>query len=333
MKTKTRLIGLLLALITVCTALAGCSGRGDGDPPVWTDDDEVVLTLGGSNVTRDFYRYLFLNTKKFYDNGDESYWLEEGNDVEKIKNDVLDSLYETYGMFVLADRYNITLTEDDKEYIDNYIKESKAGMSNSEYKESLKASYMTEDLYRFLLEIQLLENNVYYYITTEENGVLEVSDDMVLEAINSDFVRATHILFTYKDEADKQVQYEKAEQVLAQLKAGEDFETLKEKHSADTALTNNKDGYYFTHGEFANAFEDTSFALEVGEISEIVQSNVGYHIVKRLPIEKEYVDEHFSELRTQYYTALYYKMVEEEYKQFTPKYKSDYKNIKLDTFN
>ena len=333
MKTKTRLIGLLLALITVCTALAGCSGRGDGDPPVWTDDDEVVLTLGGYNVTRDFYKYLFLNTKQFYDNGDESYWQTPGNDVETVKKDVLDSLYETYGMFVLADRYKITLTEDDNEYIDNYINESKAGMTNAEYKESLKASFMTEDLYRFLLEVKLLENNVYAYITTEENGILKVSDDMVLKAIDTDFVRATHILFAYKNTDEIPAKYEEAKQVLEQLKAGEDFEALKEKYSDDTALINNKDGYYFTHGEFANAFEDTAFELEVGEMSEIVQSSIGYHIVKRLPIEKEYVDEHFNELRTQYYTALYYKMVEEEYKQFTPKYKSDYKNIKLDTFN
>ena len=125
----------------------------------------------------------------------------------------------------------------------------------------------------------------------------------------------------------------KAEEVLDRLKKGEDFETLKEEFSDDTALKNNKDGYYFTHGEFQNEFEYTAFVLEVGEISDIVISDVGIHIVKRLPIEETYVNEHLEELRSSFKTALYYKLVDSEAEGFEYKYRDKYKDITLDFFD
>ena len=201
------------------------------------------------------------------------------------------------------------------------------------YKASLEKSYMTEEVYRFILEVQQLEYLVYEHLMSESSGVINVDDETLEKAVDEEFVRATHILFTFKNEEERKAQLEKANQILEKLKNGEDFETLKEEHSDDTDLKGNKDGYYFTHGEFKNEFEYTAFKLKVGEISEIITTDIGYHIVKRLPIEDEYVNKNFEELRTQYKTALYYKTVEEKYKQFTYEYEEGYKSIQLDTFN
>lgn len=333
MKKTLRLVSLILVGIIIFASLTGCSGRKKGDPPVWTDDKTNVMTLGGYNVKSDFYKYLFLNTKSYFDKGDESYWESEENDVSKITDYVLASLKETYGMFALADEYKITLSKEDKANIDAFIEDSKQGMTDEEYKASLEKSYLTEEVYRFILEVQQLEYLVYEHLISESSGIIKVDDETLEKAIDEEFVRATHILFTFKNEEERKSQLKKANQILEKLKNGEDFETLKEEHSDDTDLKGNKDGYYFTHGEFKNEFEYTAFKLNEGETSEIIMTDVGYHIVKRLPIEDKYVNKNFEELRTQYKTALYYKTVEEKYKQFTCEYEEGYKSIQLDTFN
>lgn len=330
MKKIKKILSLVLAALALLTTLSACSGRKKGDPPVYTSDKTVVLTLGGYNVTKDFYRYLFLNTKQFYDGGDETYW--EGKDVSIITDDVLKSLKKTYAMFKLADEYKIELTDEDDAYIDEYIAQSKEGMTDDEYLSSLDEAYMTEELYRFVMEVQQLEYLVYSHIINDENGILRFTDDDLTKAVKSDFVRASHILFTYKNDEEKTEAQKDAEAVLEKLKNGEDFEKLKEEYSDDPALKGNSDGYYFTHGEFETDFEYTAFALKEGEISEVISTPVGYHIVKRLPLEDKYINDNFETIRGQYKTSLYYKMVEEETEKLTAEYKKDFADIKLDSF-
>ena len=88
-------------------------------------------------------------------------------DINEVKDYVLNSLETTYGMFVLADRYEITLSDEDKDNIESYIKSSKEGYTDSEFEASLAESYMDKELYRFLLEIQQLEYLVFQHIVNE----------------------------------------------------------------------------------------------------------------------------------------------------------------------
>ncbi len=335
MKKTIRLVTLLLALILIFSTLTGCNRRKEGAPPIWTSEDKVVLTLGEYNVYYDFYRYLFKNTVRYFDQGDQSYWQKDGNNVEKVKDYVLDSLKQTYAMFALADKYEVSLSEADILEIETTIKQEKtnAGFSDEEFENALKEEYLTKELYEYLLKVQFLEYRVYSYITTDSSGILKIDDKTLEKEIETNFARASHILFTYANEEQKQKQKELAEQVLEKLKNGEDFETLKEKYSDDNKLKGNTDGYYFTHGEFDNMFEYTAFELKEGEISEVVTSNLGFHIVKRLPIEKKYVDKNFEQLRKQCMTAKYYEMIKETNSNFTCEYTKEFKDIKLDTFN
>ena len=329
MKKTLKALSIGLALAMILAALTGCMGRKKGDGPVWTSERDVVLTLGDYNVYRDFYRYLFLNSIDYFAEKNEG----KPVDVNEVKDYVLNSLETTYGMFVLADRYEITLSDEDKDNIESYIKSSKEGYTDSEFEASLAESYMDKELYKFLLEIQQLEYLVFQHIVNEYTGILKVDDAALSEAVDKEFVRASHILFTFDNAEEEKSKLDTAKTVLEKLKNGEDFETLKEEYSDDTDLKGNKDGYYFTKGEFKNEFEYTAFELEVGGLSEIVKTDVGYHIIKRLPIEEKYVNDHFEELRTQYKTALYYKMVFDEYSKFTPEYKEEYMNIQLDSFD
>ena len=93
-------------------------------------------------------------------------------------------------------------------------------------------------------------------------------------------IRASHILLNTagKDAAAVRTQ---AEGVLAQVKGGADFAALARKVSEDEgSKVNGGDLDYFARGRMVPEFEQAAFALEIGQVSEIVQSQFGFHIIK-----------------------------------------------------
>ena len=93
-------------------------------------------------------------------------------------------------------------------------------------------------------------------------------------------VRASHILLNTagKDEAAVRTQ---AEGLLQQIRAGADFAELARKFSEDEgSKVNGGDLDYFTRGRMVPEFETAAFALETGQVSEIVRSQFGFHIIK-----------------------------------------------------
>jgi peptidyl-prolyl cis-trans isomerase D len=93
-------------------------------------------------------------------------------------------------------------------------------------------------------------------------------------------VRASHILFKTegKDAADVRKQ---AEAVLKRAKSGEDFATLANEFTEEEiGKTRGGDLDFFGRGAMAKEFEDAAFALKPGDISDIVQTQFGLHIIK-----------------------------------------------------
>ena len=95
------------------------------------------------------------------------------------------------------------------------------------------------------------------------------------------------------DEATIAEKKAQAETLLAQLQASDDlaadFDALMHEHSEDTGLQGNPDGYVFTAGQMVTEFEDTTRSLEFGQMSGIVESPYGYHIILRLDPNNEMV--------------------------------------------
>ena len=96
-------------------------------------------------------------------------------------------------------------------------------------------------------------------------------------------VRASHILIRVApdaDEAAKKKARAEAEDVLKQIKAGGDFAALAQEHSQDGSAAQGGDLNFFTRGQMVPAFETAAFALKPGEVSGIVETQFGLHIIK-----------------------------------------------------
>jgi peptidyl-prolyl cis-trans isomerase D len=97
-------------------------------------------------------------------------------------------------------------------------------------------------------------------------------------------VRVRHILFKVPENASAEQEAQvraRAEQVVAELRGGADFATLAQQHSEDEA-TAEKGGDLglFPQGQMVPAFDEVAFSLPVGQISELVRTPFGFHILR-----------------------------------------------------
>lgn len=111
---------------------------------------------------------------------------------------------------------------------------------------------------------------------------------------NPEMVRARHILVAVKPDAtpeQKEAAKKKAEEIQAKAKAGEDFAKLASEYSDDPgSKAKGGDLGFFTTGSMVGKFEQAAFALKPGEVSGVVETEFGYHIIKqeeRKPAEQQ----------------------------------------------
>ena len=97
-------------------------------------------------------------------------------------------------------------------------------------------------------------------------------------------VRASHILISVPEKADAAAKTQarnKAEQVLKDVKAGKDFAALAKEHSQDPgSAVNGGDLGFFQQGQMVGPFNDAAFTLKPGDISDLVETQFGFHIIK-----------------------------------------------------
>jgi peptidyl-prolyl cis-trans isomerase C len=96
-------------------------------------------------------------------------------------------------------------------------------------------------------------------------------------------VRASHILIRVDEKADpaaKKKARAEIDSVLKQIKAGGDFAKLAQQHSQDGSAAQGGDLNYFGKGTMVPAFDKVAFELKPGQVSDVVTTQFGYHIIK-----------------------------------------------------
>lgn len=103
-------------------------------------------------------------------------------------------------------------------------------------------------------------------------------------------IHAAHILIKTGTERSKEEARKLAEEVLVKAKAGEPFEELARQYSEDTSAKKGGDLGFFAKGRMVKPFEEAAFALaEPGQLSDPVETQFGFHIIKLLERKPEHM--------------------------------------------
>jgi peptidyl-prolyl cis-trans isomerase D len=103
-------------------------------------------------------------------------------------------------------------------------------------------------------------------------------------------VKARHIIIQVPSDATPEKTEEarkRAEEILAKAKKGEDFALLAEKNSDGPTAKKGGDLGYFPRGRMVKEFEDAAFSLKSGEISPVVRTQFGFHVIKVEDVKEE----------------------------------------------
>lgn len=145
----------------------------------------------------------------------------------------------------------------------------------------------------------LLYSKIFDIYSADEEFTSKVRSATLDDMLSSEtpYVRAKHILISFPEEgegedgavtdAQKKATLDKANEVLALVESGEDFDALIKEYGEDPGMNTYTGGYYFTTGMMVPEFEETSFALEEGAVSGLVETTYGYHIIQRLPLDDD----------------------------------------------
>lgn len=153
--------------------------------------------------------------------------------------------------------------------LESYFEENKEQYRSPE---KIRVAYVTFDPEAFKSDLNVAEEQVQYYYEDHINTFKEAKQ-----------VKARHILFTVAEDAgDEEAEKARAEalEVLKEARAGEDFAELAGKHSKCPSAENGGDLGYFSENQMVKPFEEAAFRLNKGEISDLVRTSFGYHIIK-----------------------------------------------------
>jgi parvulin-like peptidyl-prolyl isomerase len=187
-----------------------------------------------------------------------------------------------------------------EEALDTQLKA--AGMTRSEL-----ISKMTEEL----TAQTVLKRELKVSISDED--VKKFYDDNPAKFEKPEMVRAAHVLIstkdmtTGKDLSDEQKAAKKkvAEEVLKKARAGEDFAKLAKEYSDDPGSKDKGGEYTFPRGQMVPEFEAAAFTLKTNQVSDIVTTQFGYHIIKlyeKIPAKKTELDDKTKEDIKEYLT-------------------------------
>ena len=280
---------VIISFLILSITLAFAAGCGTGN-----SNQDVVASVNGEDITKNELYELM---------------------VKQNGKQALDSLISQKVIELEAKKQKITVSDKDiQKEMETYY-ETYGG--EEAFVQTLQMSgYSLEDVKKELaLNIKinkLLEPRI--KITEEElKTYFEENKEQFAQQKQ---VKASHILVETE---------EKANEIKKKLAEGQDFAQLAKENSTDTQ---NKDKGgdlgFFGSGDMVKEFEDTAFALKVGEISAPVKTEFGYHIIKVTEI-KEAQEANYEQNKSKIKETLFAEKAQAEYGVLMQELQKDYK--------
>ena len=241
---------------------------------------QFIATINDQGITYQQWHNTFINFISRYDNETLSNMSDET--LAAVKNSVVQQLVNSTLLYQHAHdkEINIEKAELDKEI--NQIKDNFD--SDEQFNEVLKNNNLTLSQLKDNLTKQLMIDKV----IEQENNKINITEQEIKEYYdnNKDLFfepesrKIKHILVETKEEAKK---------ILDQLKDGlSSFEEVAKNKSIGPSSEKGGDLGYITKGQMVKPFEEAAFALQPGDMSEIIKTEFGYHIILCEDIKKEH---------------------------------------------
>ena len=294
-----------ILIFTLCLAIAvmfgGCNNGG-------TSASEVVATVNGEDVTMDEFKYFLIQeaSQLMAEHQDsetgevaDDFWssdIDGKTASQTVLDKALDDVVEFHIYKIEAEKQGLELSEEDQANIDSQKQSMIDSYGEKMYEAQLKAAGFSDETFQKLMTLSSYSQKLYEAFTETLN-----EDEINTEAkdyFNENYLKAKHILIsTQNSETGEPLTGEELEaktatlqEVQNQLASGADFDTLVQEYGEDPGMESSPEGYVFTEGEMVQEFYDGAKALEVGAVSEPIETSYGYHIIKREALTDEDYD-------------------------------------------
>lgn len=285
-----RITALFMTLLLFGSLMTGCGYRSIA---VNDEDLRAVGTIGNYTVHYEELYYYTMACKEVLKNryGADIFDTAESSALyaDELRELVYSNITANYAILTMASGIQYGLSDIEHE-IDPYLEdlvEEIGGMHA--YRKMLHENRMTDHLLRFQYGVNVLQSNVFYSYVNYL-GLIEADAKEICSIIlDTDTYIATLHIAVFKDNGktdEENLAY--LRNIQAMLDGGEAFETLAETYGEDTELDLHY-GYYFMKGEMQEAYETAAFSLSVGETSDIVETEGGFFLIKRIEKQEEYV--------------------------------------------
>lgn len=267
---------------------------------------ETAVTVNGTDISNEMFLYWLASDCDTLYSYYQNYYIYYGMTLDFSDPDIAEYLLSDAQNLViyftvmreLCAQNGITVSDEQQAELQDQIDDFTETYGEDNF-QRLIASYGSEDTFRYI------NTNAYFYSNLADTLVGEPTDaDLEQYVADNGVFSVKHILLMTTDEdqtdddgnvtqtADEYNAAQKAlaEDLLAQLQASGDMETLFDElmneHSEDTGLSSNPDGYTFdATSSLVGGFREAALELEPGGLSGVVETDYGYHILLRLPVD------------------------------------------------
>lgn len=277
---KRNVTGILAACL-LTTMVIGCGSDGDVSTKVVLttgfDKDEIFRIETSSCRLPELMVYLTTIQNRYESVYGEEIWKTNADGVtleDNVKNIALAQIAQIKTMNLMAEKYEVDLDDEERARAENAAQAYYESLGDRE----IELMGVDEKTIRLLYTELARAEKMYQYTIKDINP--EISDDEARTITVRHILIKTYALdgtgkkVEYTQEAKKEA-YERACEAHALAEEGEDFDALIRRYSEDDKAT-----YSFGKGEMDEAFETAAFNLGTGEISGIVETEFGYHIIK-----------------------------------------------------